>query len=234
MSPGRSWCAIGSSAPWPKDRQDGHRLVVGEAPFCVWGGPRNMRRRAPAPSIFFVVLCQSTNACTASHPSPPLHVAMATSCALGLGTWNAQWTHVNSALPKPREPAGVLGGHGNHLGGWYFCCRKQVAVTSAHRHTPQTHRHHDRPCRRCRPDPSEGAHQEMDPYKPKYSATCGPPQLTLLQFPGSMCTLSAGSAGRAHGTGGVLVAEFSSKIPSQRGFAPCCLGIDRARTPTSR
>ena len=128
----------------------------------------------------------------------------------------------------------VLGGHGNHLGGWYFCCRKQVAVTSAHWHTPQTHRHHDRPCRRCRPDPSEGARQEMDPYKPKYSATCGPPQLTLLQFPGSMCTLSAGSAGRAHGTGGVLVAEFSSKIPSQRGFAPCCLGIDRARTPTSR
>ena len=47
----------------------------------------------------------------------------------------------------------------------------------------------------------------MDPCKPKYSATCGPPQLTLLQFPGPMCTLSAGSAGRAHGAGGVLERE---------------------------
>ena len=214
MSPVGSRCAIGSSAPWPKDRQDGHRLVVGETPFRVWGGPRNMRRRAPAPSIFVVVLHQSTKARTASHPTPPLRVAMATSCALGLGTCNAQWIHLNFALPKPRQPAGVLGGHGHHLRGWYFGCRKQVAVTSAHWQAPQTHRHHSRLCRCCRPDPSEGANQEMGPCKPKYSATCGPPQMTLLHFSGSMCGLSAGGAGRAHGTGGVPVAEFSNKTPS--------------------
>ena len=191
-----------------------HRLVAGETPFRVWGGPHNMRRQTPAPSIFFVVLRQSTKAGTASHGSPPLHVAMATSCALGLGTCNARWIHVHFALPKPCQPAGVLGGHGRHLGGWYFGCQKQVAVTSTHQHAPQTHRHHGRPCWRCRPDPSEGANQEMGPCKPKYSTTCGLPQLTLLYFSGSMCGLSAGSAGWEHGTGCVPMAEFSNKIPS--------------------
>ena len=185
--------------------------------FCV-GGPSQHALVGASAQHFFCGASPKHQRLAKYAPQatqvPPLWVAMATTCVLGLGTCNAQLIDVYSALPKPCQPAGVLGGHGHHPRGWYFRCRKQVAVTSAHQHAPQTHRHHGRPCRRCRPDPSEGANQEMGPCKPKYSATCGPPQLTLLHFSGSMCSLSAGSAGREHGTGGVPVAEFSNKAPS--------------------
>ena len=160
----------------------------------MWGGPCNMHWWAPAPSIFLWCFAKAPKHTLQATKVPPLHVAMATTCALGLSTCNAQLIDVYSALPKPRQPAGVLGGHGHHLRGWYFGCQKQVVVTSAHQHAPQTHRHHGQLCRCCRPDPSEGANQEMGPCKPKYSATCGPPQLMLLHFSGLMCGLSAGSA----------------------------------------